>query len=168
MRLLRWGVAPYAWTSPQAAASASGLFSLDIPFPPPPSCVILLSAKRHHLHPWEPAAFWFATWEVTECWIGGLRRTIFSETGDDLYAIKHSLTLSFPSLPSRSSIICHIIILFIHSFIWFHWELRGILVPWTGMEPSSHALEGRLLTTGPPRKSLFPPSVWGNNWNCPP
>ena len=29
-------------------------------------------------------------------------------------------------------------------------ETRGILVPWPGVEPSSLALEGKLLTTGPP------------------
>ena len=30
----------------------------------------------------------------------------------------------------------------------------GILVPWPGIEPTSPALEGRFLTTGPPGKSL--------------
>ena len=30
----------------------------------------------------------------------------------------------------------------------------GILVPWPGIKPSSPALEGRFLTTGPPWKSL--------------
>ena len=29
----------------------------------------------------------------------------------------------------------------------------GILVPWPGIEPTFHALEGRFLTTGPPGKS---------------
>ena len=29
----------------------------------------------------------------------------------------------------------------------------GILVPWPGIEPESFALEGKFLTTGPPRKS---------------
>ena len=32
---------------------------------------------------------------------------------------------------------------------------RGILVPHPGIEPMSHALQGRFLTTGPPGKSLF-------------
>ena len=31
----------------------------------------------------------------------------------------------------------------------------GILVPHSGIEPTSAALEGRFLTTGPPWKSLF-------------
>ena len=31
----------------------------------------------------------------------------------------------------------------------------GILVPQSGIKPISPALEGRFLTTGPPRKSLF-------------
>ena len=34
-------------------------------------------------------------------------------------------------------------------------EVCGILVPPPGIEPSSPSLEGRLLTTGPPGKSLF-------------
>ena len=34
-------------------------------------------------------------------------------------------------------------------------EACGILVPWTGIEPVSPALEGGFLTTGPPEKSLL-------------
>jgi len=34
-------------------------------------------------------------------------------------------------------------------------EACRILVPWPGIKPTSPALEGRLLTTRPPRKSLF-------------
>ena len=39
-----------------------------------------------------------------------------------------------------------------------HWfscsELYGISIPWPRMEPTSPALQGRFLTTGPPGKSL--------------
>ena len=52
----------------------------------------------------------------------------------------------------------------IYLFIWLPWLLVaarglscpvacGILVPWPGIEPTSPALEGRFLTTGPPGKS---------------
>ena len=33
-------------------------------------------------------------------------------------------------------------------------EARGILAPWSGIEPASPALEGEVLTTGLPGKSL--------------
>ena len=37
---------------------------------------------------------------------------------------------------------------------------RGILVPWPGIEPPSLALEGGVLTTGPPGESSFSKSLW--------
>ena len=40
---------------------------------------------------------------------------------------------------------------------------RGILVPWLGIEPESSALQGRLLATGPPRKS---PNCYLNHDGC--
>ena len=41
-------------------------------------------------------------------------------------------------------------------FWFFGHEARGILAPPPGIEPSPPALEGEVLTTGPPGKSLFP------------
>ena len=39
--------------------------------------------------------------------------------------------------------------------IWFFiLEACGILAPWPGMEPTPPALEGEVLTTEPPGKSL--------------
>ena len=37
----------------------------------------------------------------------------------------------------------------------FGCEVRGILVPWPGIEPALPALEGEALTTGPPGKSQY-------------
>ena len=81
-----------------------------------------------------------------------------------------SNTVSLPSLHSRSSIICHIMTPFIHSFIWLHRELCGILVPWTGMEPSSPALEGRVLNHWTTEEVSIPSICLGKHtdWNCPP
>ena len=39
-------------------------------------------------------------------------------------------------------------------FCFFGQEACGILAIWPGTEPSSPALEGEVLTTGPPGKSL--------------
>ena len=39
-------------------------------------------------------------------------------------------------------------------FFFFGCMACGILVPQPGMEPAPHALEGKILTAGPPRKSL--------------
>ena len=38
-------------------------------------------------------------------------------------------------------------------FCFFHHEACGILVPWPGIKPATLALEGKVLTTGPPGKS---------------
>ena len=38
-------------------------------------------------------------------------------------------------------------------FFFFGCIACGILVPQPGMEPAPHALEGKILTPGPPRKS---------------
>ena len=43
----------------------------------------------------------------------------------------------------------------------FGHEACGILIPQLGIEPAPTALEGEVLTTGPPGKSLF--SVFVNN-----
>ena len=43
-------------------------------------------------------------------------------------------------------------IFFMHCFFFDH-EACGILAPWPGIEPSTPALEGEALTTGPPPKS---------------
>ena len=39
-------------------------------------------------------------------------------------------------------------------FFFFGQEACGILHPWPGIEPASFALEVKVLTTGPPGKSL--------------
>ena len=49
-------------------------------------------------------------------------------------------------------------------FIWLHWVLVAVhevfscgmwdFVPWVGITPEPPALEGRVLATGPPGKSL--------------
>ena len=43
---------------------------------------------------------------------------------------------------------------------WTELNWCGILVPWPGIKPTSPALEGRFLTTGPPGKSLS----WFSSW----
>ena len=43
---------------------------------------------------------------------------------------------------------------FCFMFRFFGREERGILAPWPGIEPAPPALEGEVLTTGPPGKSL--------------
>ena len=43
----------------------------------------------------------------------------------------------------------------------FGHEPRGVLIPWSGMEPGTPKLEGDVLTTGPPGKSLY-----FLLWNC--
>ena len=40
-------------------------------------------------------------------------------------------------------------------FWFFGGEAWGILVPWPGIEPAPPELEGEVLTTGPPGKSLY-------------
>ena len=46
-------------------------------------------------------------------------------------------------------------------------QVRGILAPWPGIEPTPSALEGKVLTTRPPRRLLKPPpsethqALWG-------
>ena len=40
-------------------------------------------------------------------------------------------------------------------FWFFGCEACGILAPWPGIEPTPSALEGKVLTTGLPRKSLL-------------
>ena len=53
--------------------------------------------------------------------------------------------------------ILHLTALKNYLFIWLHWvfvSACGTLVPQPGIKPSSPALEGRFLTTGPTRKSL--------------
>ena len=44
---------------------------------------------------------------------------------------------------------------FCFMFWFFGHEACGILAPWTGIEPAPPALEGEVLTTGPPGKSLI-------------
>ena len=44
---------------------------------------------------------------------------------------------------------------FCFMFWFFGHEAGGILAPTPGIEPTPPALEGEVLTTGPPRKSLF-------------
>ena len=39
-------------------------------------------------------------------------------------------------------------------FLFSGYEACGILAPWPGIKPVPPALEGEVLTTGPPRKSL--------------
>ena len=41
-------------------------------------------------------------------------------------------------------------------FCFFGREACGILAPWPGIEPAAPALEGEILTTGPPGKSPPP------------
>ena len=43
----------------------------------------------------------------------------------------------------------------------FGHEARGILIPWSGIEPATPKLEGEVLTAGPPGKSLY-----FLFWNC--
>ena len=38
-------------------------------------------------------------------------------------------------------------------FLFFDWEVFGILASWSGIEPISPALESKVLTTRPPGKS---------------
>ena len=45
---------------------------------------------------------------------------------------------------------------FCFMFWFFGPKACGILAPWPGMEPSPHAFEGKVPTTGLPGKSLFP------------
>ena len=40
-------------------------------------------------------------------------------------------------------------------FFFFGQKACGILVPWPGIEPTTPAMEGEVLTTGPPEKSPF-------------
>ena len=40
-------------------------------------------------------------------------------------------------------------------FWFFGWKACGILAPLPGIEPAPRALEGEVLTTGPPGKSLY-------------
>ena len=46
-------------------------------------------------------------------------------------------------------------------FWFFGREARGILAPQPGIEPTPSALEGEVLTTGPPGKSLLFFLHWG-------
>ena len=43
---------------------------------------------------------------------------------------------------------------FCYMFWFFGREARGILAPWPGIKPAPPALEGKILTTGPPGKPL--------------
>ena len=45
-------------------------------------------------------------------------------------------------------------ILFLFNVLVFGCKVYGILAPWPGIEPAPLALEGEVLTTGPPGKSL--------------
>ena len=48
-------------------------------------------------------------------------------------------------------------------FVFFGHEVCGVLVPWPGIEPIPPALEGDILPTGPPGKSLaWALNVWLN------
>ena len=62
-------------------------------------------------------------------------------------AVFHSFSLSRPSL-----------IFFFFFFFWLCHRACGILVLGPGIEPTSPALEGKILTIGPPEKSLSSPS----------
>ena len=55
------------------------------------------------------------------------------------------------------------ILYFIIFNIWLHAMACGTLVPWPGIRHLLHALEGRLLITGPPGKSSFCIS-WSRIW----
>ena len=46
-----------------------------------------------------------------------------------------------------------ILLLFHVSFWFFGPEACGILAPWAGIKPTPPAVEGKVLTTGPPGKS---------------
>ena len=48
-------------------------------------------------------------------------------------------------------------------FWFFGQEACGILAPRPGIEPAPPALEGEVLTTGPPGKSLFLINLRGNS-----
>ena len=55
-------------------------------------------------------------------------------------------------------------------FGFFGHEACGILAPWPGIEPTPTALEGEVLTTEPPGKSLHCLFTTADNWidivNC--
>ena len=44
------------------------------------------------------------------------------------------------------------VLLLLFMFWFFGYEAYGILAPWPGIEPIPSALEGEVLTTGPPGK----------------
>ena len=46
------------------------------------------------------------------------------------------------------------VLLWIYVSVFLGLQACGILVPWPGIEPAPSALEGEVLTTGPPGKSL--------------
>ena len=46
------------------------------------------------------------------------------------------------------------VLLLFYVLAFFGHEARGILVPQPGIEPTPPALEGKILTTGPPGRSL--------------
>ena len=50
-------------------------------------------------------------------------------------------------------VFCFLILFF---FLFFGREACGILAPWPGIKPAPLALEGKVLTTGPPGKPLCP------------
>ena len=54
-----------------------------------------------------------------------------------------------------------------HSFCFIFWsfgrETCRILAPWPGLTPAPSALEGEVLTTGPPGRSLTQ-GFWAENW----
>ena len=50
-------------------------------------------------------------------------------------------------------------------FWFFDCEAHGILFPWPGIKPAPCALEGNVLTTGPPGKSST--KSWSNTWTIP-
>ena len=47
-----------------------------------------------------------------------------------------------------------LLFLFYGMFVCFEHEVCGILAPWPEIEPAPPALEGEVLTPGPPGKSL--------------
>ena len=58
-------------------------------------------------------------------------------------------------------ICCHL------KFWFFGWEVCGILASQLGIEPTPPALEGKVLTTRPPGKSLSLPSTTNSLQSCP-
>ena len=65
--------------------------------------------------------------------------------------------LNFVFVDHLKILIEFVTILLLFSMFWFFdHKACGILVPQPGIKPTAPALEGEVLTAGPPGKSLFP------------